>query len=326
MAAQKPQAGWWLWSINPLSLILWPLSLVFCLLVLMRRACYSKGLFERVKLSIPVIVVGNITVGGTGKSPLVHALVRLLTDRGYRVGILSRGYKSDHEQQVTLLSHGETSERAGDEANMLSELCACPMAIGADRVTAAFQLLRQFPELQLLISDDGLQHYALARDIEIIVQRKQAFGNGFCLPAGPLREPLSRLRQCDLVLDRDTQDSKEQLGACWNLNNPQQHRALPEFAGQKIYALAGIGFPESYFERLRAAGLDIEAHAFPDHYAYQPADLDPFRDAPVLVTHKDAVKLRKFAADNIWVVPLELTLSDDLQYRLLKLVESKLNG
>lgn len=214
---------------------------------------------------------------------------------------------------------------AGDEANMLSELCTCPVAVAVDRARAGRELLKRFPGLDLLISDDGLQHYALARDIEIIVKREAALGNGFCLPAGPLREPPGRLDQCDLLIDRDAPALSEHLGDCWNLMHPRQSRPLASFARQNPHALAGIAFPGTFFEALRRHGLQIEARAFPDHHDFRRDDL-PDDGRPILVTHKDAVKLRAFAMENIWVVPLELQLPDDLQYRLLKIVESSLNG
>ncbi len=326
MSQNTRQAGWWLWSKNPVSLILWPLSVIFCLLVNLRVKLYQWHILKSEKISTAVIIVGNISVGGNGKTPFVASLVKLLLAKSYKVGILTRGYKSDHEQQTTILSQSQVSDRAGDEANMLSELCQCPIAVGANRVNAAKILVSQFPDLDVLIADDGLQHYALSRDIEIIVQREKAYGNGFCLPAGPLRESRSRLSRANLVVDRDGKEITEQSGKCWNLKHPDHQCELSDFVGQKLYALAGIGFPELFFDMLRKQGLDPETRAFGDHQVFTAEDLQSFKDIPLLVTHKDAVKLRPFATDNIWVVPLELTLSDDLQYRLLTLIEPKLHG
>ncbi len=324
--SQPIHAGWWLWRLNPLALLLWPLSLIFCALVTVRRKLYQLGILKSSALTVPVVVVGNISVGGNGKTPIVVSLIKLLQQKGYQAGVLTRGYKSDLAQDYLILQQGMTSERAGDEANMLSELCNCPVAIGADRVAAGQALLQQVPELDLIICDDGLQHYALKRDAEIIVKRQLALGNGFCLPAGPLREPLSRLSQCDVLIEREGKQIVQQTGVCWNLSAPQQTAALESFRGQTVYALAAIGFPELFFEQLRRAGLTIIANAFADHYAFSRLDIEGFADKPLLVTHKDAVKLRAFGCDNIWVVPLELTLSDDLQLKLLNLLESKLNG
>ena len=323
---QSSYAGWWLWRLNPLALLLWPLSLIFCSLVGLRRWLYQHEILKSTVLPVPVLVVGNISVGGNGKTPIVVSLVRLLQQRGYRPAILTRGYKSDLGKTCLLLQQGNTSEQAGDEANMLSELCACPVAIGADRVAAGQSLLNQLPDLDIIICDDGLQHYALKRNAEIIVHRSLALGNGFCQPAGPLREPVSRFKQCDLLIERDGPDILQQAGICWNLSDPQQTRALESFSEQSVYALAAIGFPELFFQQLRQAGLQVIANAFGDHYAFSEADIAGFSDKPLLVTHKDAVKLRSFGFENIWVVPLELTLSNDLQLKLLNLVESTLNG
>lgn len=320
------RSGWWLWSRNPLALILWPLSVLFCLLAGIRRGLYRRHWLASSKLSKPVVVVGNISVGGNGKTPVVHSLARLLLSKGYKAGILTRGYKSDVEGQIEILANGEIAQRAGDEANMLSELCACPIAVGADRVKSARALIDQYPELDVLLCDDGLQHYALARDMEIIVKRDKALGNGFCLPAGPLREPLGRLSECDLLISRDSDDLSESLGDCWNLVHPGETRPLTTFRETPVYALAGIGFPGLYFQQLRDSGLEIKGYAFADHHVFTAADLPADAHRPVLVTHKDAVKLRPFATENIWVVPLELTLSDDLQYRFLNILESKLHG
>jgi len=325
--ADKPyQQGIWLWSINPLSVSLWPLSKLFCLLTWIRYQFFQWKLFKSTELAATVLVVGNITVGGNGKTPIVIALFRLLQSKGYKVGILSRGYKSDYEQSINLLTKGETSDKAGDEANMLSELCRCPIAIGADRVSSGQILLKKFPDTEILLSDDGLQHYSMQRDIEFAVRRYAAEGNGFCLPAGPLREPKSRLDRCDLIIDREGEDITENFGKCWNLKDPSQVRSLNEFCQQTIYAVAGIGFPELFFKSLEKLGLDVITQAYADHYIFKESDLSAKADKPLLVTHKDAVKLRKFGLNNIWVVPLDLTLSNKLQSTIVKLVESKING
>ena len=323
-------AGRWLWRRGPTAWLLWPLSLVFCALVRLRRWLYRIGWLPSTRPDVPLIVVGNLSVGGQGKTPVVRALSLILQRQSRRVGLLTRGYKSDHEGDIRILEQGQTHPAAGDEANMLSELCGLPIAVGADRVAAADALLRQHPELDLLISDDGLQHYRLGRDIEIVVQRPGGYGNGFCLPAGPLREPLSRLRSVDLVIDRGSDDVRERLGDAWNLLDASQRRPLSTFAGRPLHALAGIGFPEAFFDGLRAAGLSPRCQAFPDHHDYAAMELRELVQQPLLVTHKDAVKLRPIAEAqgwrNIWVVPLELELSDAVQSRLMQLLENKTRG
>jgi len=329
-ALPAPAAGRWLWRRGPLAWLLWPLSLLFCSLVRLRRGLYRLGLLRSVKPRVPLIVVGNLSVGGQGKTPVVQALSRLFGGRGRRVGLLTRGYKSDHEGDIRLLEQGQTHPAAGDEANMLSELTRLPIAVGADRVAAAEALIDQHPELDLLISDDGLQHYRLGRDIEIVVQRPGGYGNRFCLPAGPLREPLSRLKTVDRVIDRGSEEVHERLGVAWNLLDAGQRRPLQSFAGQPLHALAGIGFPEAFFDGLRAAGLNPRCQAFPDHHDYSALDLADLVTVPLLVTHKDAVKLRPIAEaqgwSDIWVVPLELELSDALQSELMQLLETKTRG
>ena len=310
--------------------MLWPLSLLFCLLVKLRRQLYRVRWLKSQRLPVPVIIVGNISLGGNGKTPVVHSVLKLLQHRGFNPGILTRGYKSDLEKEILILASAQTSEHAGDEANMLSEICACPIAVGADRIQSSQALLQQHPDLDVLIADDGLQHYRLDRDIEIIVERQQAYGNGFCLPAGPLREPKSRSDSADIIIQRDSNDIVEQFGDCWNLANPQQRCKLSSFANQKMAALAGIGFPQLFFDALSQQVELVQTFFFTDHHEYTRLDLQACLQWPLLVTHKDAVKIRHLLDEtelkNIWVVPLELTLSDDLQCRLLNLLESKLNG
>lgn len=328
--SETRKQGWWLWNVNPVSLLLWPLSLLFCLIVFIRRSLYNRKILESHKLPIPVIVVGNISLGGNGKTPVVHSVLKLLRQQGYQVGVLTRGYKSDHEGETLILQSAQISQRAGDEANMLSELCACPIAVGAERIKSAQALLKAYPTLDVLIADDGLQHYRLQRDIEIIVERKQSYGNGFCIPAGPMREAKSRLKSADLLIQRDGPDLSESLGECWNLSDPSKRCALSTFLHTEVAALAGIGFPELFFEALNKQITLQQTYTFSDHHEYTERELKRCLGLPLLITHKDAVKIRTLldqdALQNIWVVPLELTLSDDLQYRLINLLESKSHG
>ena len=188
------------------------------------------------------------------------------------------------------------------------------------------QLLEKHPQIDVIISDDGLQHYALQRDIEIAVCRYVAFGNGLLIPAGPLREPRDRLKDFDLVINRDSDEVIESLGHTWNLAEPDQRRHISEFRGQQVHALAGIGFPDIFFASLKQMGIDVIEHEFPDHHEFSPQDLNLKPDLPILVTHKDAVKLRGILRDDIWVVPLHLELSQNLQNQLLQLLEHKHHG
>ena len=262
----------------------------------------------------------------TAKTPVVVALFQLLRDRGYHPAIVTRGYKSGNENKIQILSDGKTDKAVGDEANMISEICCCPIGVGSNRVGAAQQILAEYPQTNVIISDDGLQHYALQRDIEIAVCRYVAFGNGLLIPAGPLREPRDRLNDFDITINRDSDEIVESLGKVWNLANPEQQCHISDFQGQQVHALAGIGFPEIFFSSLRQLGIDPLEHEFPDHHHFAPQDLVVKPDLPILVTHKDAVKLRGMAQENTWVVPLSLELSDALQDRLFQLLESKHHG
>ncbi len=324
--SDQRRQGWWLWSMNPLSVLLMPVSVLFYLVASLRRNAYRLGLLKSHKLPVTTIVVGNITLGGNGKTPVVIALHQLLQGRGYKIGIITRGYKSGHEQTIQILSDGLTSPAVGDEANMISEICRCPIGVGADRVGAARRILEQFPEIDVILSDDGLQHYALKRDIEIAVCRFMAMGNGLMLPAGPLREPRKRLQQVDITINRDSDQVVESLGEVWNLVQPERKRDISEFHGKQVHALAGIGFPEIFFASLVQMGLDVIEHEFPDHYEFSAQELNLKPDLPILVTHKDAVKLKAIARDNVWVVPLHIELGTELSEQIIQLLESRHHG
>jgi len=318
--------GWWLWSMNPLAILLGPVSLLFYLTASLRRLAYRLRLLPSKKLPVTTIVVGNITLGGNGKTPIVIALYQLLQAKGYHVGIITRGYKSGHEKVVQLLSDGLTNTDVGDEANMISEICRCPIGVGADRIGAANRILQQFPDTDIILSDDGLQHYRLRRDIEIAVCRYLALGNGLMLPAGPLREPRSRLQQVDITINRDSDQIVESLGEVWNLLQPDIKRNISDFAGKQVHAVAGIGFPEIFFASLAQMGIDAIEHEFPDHHEFSAQDLKLKPDLPILVTHKDAVKMKAIVRDNVWVVPLQIELGEELSNQVLQLLESRHHG
>jgi ATP-binding cassette, subfamily B, bacterial MsbA len=318
--------GWWLWSMNPLSILLMPVSAVFYLAASLRRLAYRLGIFKSYKLPVTTVVVGNITLGGNGKTPIVIALHQLLQSRGYQVGIVTRGYKSGHEQTIQLLHNGLTSNAVGDEANMMSEICGCPIGVGANRVAAAWRILERHPEIDVILSDDGLQHYALQRDVEIAVCRFMALGNGLMLPAGPLREPRARLRQVDITINRESDQVVESLGEVWNLQQPEKKCNISDFQGRQVHALAGIGFPEIFFASLAQMGINVIEHEFPDHHEFTASELNLTPQLPILVTHKDAVKLKSIARDNVWVVPLKIELSEELNEQIIQLLESRRHG
>ncbi len=325
-ASTQKRQGWWLWSMNPVSILLMPLALIFYMLSSLRRLAYRLRLLRTIRLPVTTIVVGNITLGGNGKTPVVIALFELLESKGYHPAIVTRGYKSGNEEELQLLQDGQVSVRVGDEANMISEICRCPIGIGSDRVGAALKILEKHPQVDVILSDDGLQHYALHRDIEIAVCRYLAFGNGLLIPAGPLREPRDRLKKFDLIVDRDSDQILESLGQVWNLAEPDHQCHITEFRGRQVHAVAGIGFPELFFTSLKQIGIEAIEHEFPDHHEFTAQELVLKPDLPILLTHKDAVKLHGIQRDNIWVVPLHLELSQKLQDQLLLILERKLHG
>ena len=325
-ASTQKRQGWWLWSMNPMSILLMPLSLGYYLAAGLRRLGFRAGLLRSTQLPVTTIVVGNITLGGNGKTPIVVALFQLLQGKGYKPAIITRGYKSGYENKVQVLTGGRTDNQVGDEANMMSEICQCPIGVGADRVAAALKILQVDPETNVILSDDGLQHYALKRDIEIAVCRYVAFGNGLLIPAGPMREPRNRLKQVDIAINRDSNQIIESLGQVWNLMSPAKKIPVEDFINQQVHAVAGIGFPEIFFTALKQVGIDPIEHEFPDHHEFTSQDLNLKPELPILVTHKDAVKLKGMANHNIWVVPLEIELSQDLQDQLMQLLESRHHG
>jgi len=313
---------------GPLPVLLLPLSALYCLVVLARRAAYRVGLLPRFRLPVPVIIVGNITVGGTGKTPLVIWVTGFLKARGYRPGIVSRGYggrASSWPQQVRADSDPYV---VGDEAVLLARRCDCPMAVGPDRVSAARALL-EYSDCDILVSDDGLQHYPLERDIEIaVVDGVRRFGNGHCLPAGPLREPRRRLEEVDLVVSNGPGGRLEypmriRPGVPRRLDDPGQSQPLEVFHGVTVHAVAGIGHPERFFDVLRRAGLQVQAHPFPDHHRFSAGDLDFGDGAPVFMTEKDAVKCQRFAAGHHWYLPVDAEPDERFAARLGALVDAR---
>ena len=315
------------WDRNGLALVLLPFSWLYCLLVFLRRTAYRLKIFRTRRLSVPVIVVGNITVGGTGKTPLVIWLAQHLQDMGLKPGIVSRGYGGNAKYWPQQVLPGSDPVAVGDEPVLIAQRTNCPVSVGPDRAAAALAL-QQFSDCNVIISDDGLQHYALGRDIEIVVvDGERGFGNGFCLPAGPLREREGRMNSADMVVSNGTTGPGRyimQLGSIEvvNLLDPSQTRNLDDFTENgRVYAMAGIGNPERFFKQLVNAGIDIERMGFPDHHKYSEADLEIAGDATVLMTEKDAVKCRRFAKSQHWYVRVDAKLHDAFSIRLTKLIK-----
>ena len=287
--------------------LLWPASLVFGAVAATRRLLYKLRLARSVHPGVPVIIVGNITVGGSGKTPLVLWMAEYLRAKGWSPAIVSRGYggKTDWPRAATVASEAED---VGDEPIVLSRRSGCPVWVGADRVKVVEALREQHAGTDVVILDDGLQHYRLRRDIEIAVVDARGFGNGFLLPAGPLREPPWRLRSVDAVVSHGAPGR----GFAMQLEGDLAHRMtdarvrqpLKAFGQTRVHAVAGIGHPNRFFLHLARHGVKVLPHPFPDHHQFTPEELEFGDDAPVLLTEKDAVKLRRYARPNWWVLPV----------------------
>jgi len=291
-----------------------PLEALFRAVVFLRRACY-RHLLTAANVGVPVIVVGNISAGGTGKTPLVLWIVRRLQRRDLAPGIVTRGYGASPGRGARLVARTDDASQVGDEPLLLAQRSGVPVAVGRDRVEAARLLARA--GVQVIVSDDGLQHYRLARDMEIaVMDGERGLGNGACLPAGPLREPPSRLAEVDLVVVNGAQ-AKHWPGAATMALVPEalapvagaeQRRALQSFRGQPVHAVAGIGNPGRFFGMLAREGLEVIAHPLGDHARIRPADLEFGDGLPVLMTEKDAVKCGSFANPQTWYVPVSAVL------------------
>ena len=310
---------------NLIAVLLLPLAWLFTALVGLRRLAHRLGVFSVTRLPVPVIVVGNITVGGTGKTPLTLWLVQRLRAVGFTPGVVSRGYGGRAATWPQWVTPDSDPIQVGDEPVLIAQRAACPVAVAPQRVAAARMLLER-TRCDVLICDDGLQHYALARDIEIaVVDGARQFGNGWRLPAGPLRESVTRLRTVDFVVMHGAPRATEfglrlELGHAYNLRDAASVRDLTLFRGSPVHAVAGIGHPARFFAQLRAARLQLIEHPFPDHHAYTPGDLNFSDSLPVLMTEKDAVKCRTFAAAHCWAVTAQARVDE----RLATLVVEKL--
>lgn len=287
------------------------LSLVYRIIGALRGFAYRLGLFHRVQLSVPVLVIGNLTLGGTGKTPLTETLVRALTARGWKPGVVLRGYGGS-ERGPLRVPADELASRVGDEALLLARQTGVPVAIGADRAAAA-QLLIDQAGVDLIVADDGLQHLRLARDVEVLViDGRRRYGNRRVLPAGPLREPLTRLASLPIrVVNGGTPEQGEhpmrvQPVALRDLASGQ--RMSPEsLRGQRAHAVAGIGDPERFFLTLDELGIKIQRHPYPDHHGFRSEDLQFGDGQPVIVTEKDAVKLAGLALPpKLWVLEVRI--------------------
>ncbi len=324
MAASFPEQHWY--RLSALSLALWPASLLYGALMALRRLAYRSGVLRVARVPVPVIVVGNIVAGGTGKTPLVLWLAAMLKKNGWNPGIVSRGYRGSAAAPISVAA-GSPVNLVGDEPLLLARHSGCPVWIGRGRVRAATGLLAAHPECNLLILDDGLQHYGLARDIEIAVEDGRGAGKGFFLPAGPLREPESRqvdawVANAALCGARQPCFRMDLRGYIFRSLGAPRAAPAAAFAGKKLHAVAGIGNPQRFFDHLARLGLATVNHAFPDHYAYTAGDLDFADCEALLMTEKDAVKCEAFAREHWYALQVEADLAPAFSDFIL----AKLNG
>ncbi len=318
-------------SKNLLSTILLPLSWIFRTAVVLRRSYYRIRNSNNSYLPVFVIVVGNLTVGGTGKTPFVIWLAKYCKNKGLNVGIVTRGYKRESKQHMIEVQPQTTPSEVGDEALLLALKTSCPVIVSANRRQAVETLVSKY-QVEVVLSDDGLQHYNMPRDKEIvIVDTEQLFGNGRCLPAGPLREPVKRIKSCDLIIYSNCENSsnaafKMQINDAVSLSSDIVRKSVKDFTNFTVHAVAGIGNPSRFFNALRGAGIQVIEHRFPDHYTYQENDLE-FNDAhPILMTEKDAVKCKKFTHKDIWYVPVSLLPNDLLRQSISTIIEGIQHG
>lgn len=322
---QKWIDRWW-YKPNYCSFILWPFAWCYCLIVAFRRWLYSIGLKKTHQLPVPVIIIGNMTVGGNGKTPLVIYLAQQLRRMGYHPGIISRGYKGKINSSPLSVYADSDPVIVGDEPVLIARHTQCPVVVSPNRVAAAHYLLNNY-YCNVILSDDGLQHYALARDIEIaVVDGERRFGNRQCLPAGPLREPLHRLNQVDFVVCNVSEQPallheytmRLEPQAFVNLLDPNRHESSHYFQRYSLHALAGIGNPNRFFAALRKLGLSVTEHAFPNHHRFSLEEIQFSPEHQVLMTEKDAVKCFAFALANCWYLAIEAQVESAFLLELLQ--------
>lgn len=318
---------WYRKSLHPVTFLLLPLSGIFGCVVAARRWFYRKGIFKTQKFTAPVIVVGNITVGGTGKTPFVIWLTNFLQEQGYKPGIVSRGYGGREHNKPYWIRSQSTAAEAGDEAILLAQKTNCPVVVSVNRAAAVNAILLN-THCNIVVTDDGLQHYALDRDMEIVmIDSMRQFGNKRLLPAGPLREKLTRLKAVDFVVTNySVRGAAHHEVSQYSMHLILSHLVslttleeivIAEFNPKRIHAVAGIGNPYQFFAALKQLGFDVIEHVFPDHHLYQAHDVEFGDDLPIVMTEKDAVKCMSFANDRFWYVSVIAKMNAKLEHDLL---------
>ena len=321
-ARPRRTPAWWFDAQQPVPLWARAIEPVYAAASGLRRSLYRRGWLRSRRMPVPVLVIGNLTAGGSGKTPLVIAIARDLQQAGWQVGVATRGYGRDAADTPLWVTAQTDPALGGDEPVLIARRSGARVRADADRAAAAQALVDA--DCNVVLCDDGLQHYRLARDVEIeVVDARRRYGNGRLLPAGPLREPAARGAQWAFRIwnlgDADSAAGSDSPFGHWPMQlhigaaEPLLHgRAIPlqRFAGQRVHAVAGIGDPERFFATLRGQGIAVVPHAFGDHHRFQPADLQFGSDLPVLMTEKDAVKCHAFANERHFAVPVEARLPE----------------
>jgi len=317
---------------SPLRWGLFPFAAVYKSLARLRRVAYRRSLLKTVELPVPVVVVGNVSVGGTGKTPFVIWLAAELQMRNLRVGIVTRGYRGSARDWPRVVDAKSDPHEVGDEPVLLARRTNCPVVAGPDRVAAAQRLLAEH-RVDVVISDDGLQHYRLGRRFEIaVVDGVRGMGNGLCLPAGPLREPADRISEVDAIVVNGGDwghagvfRAKAVVTSVYRVSN-REARTLGSLKGAPVHAVAGIGNPQRFFDLLEEAGLDVIPHPLEDHAEIGPDQLAFDEPGAVLITEKDAVKCESIAHANVWCVVVDLSFDTNTTARLMRLVLRDVEG
>ena len=326
------QRGWS--EPNALNYLLLPLTVVYQCVMVLRQFLYSHKILDVYQSDCPVVVVGNISVGGTGKTPLTMAIVKKAKMMGFSPGVISRGYGGQALEWPQLVEPETSAHYVGDEAVLIARKAQCPVAVGPKR-GETIELLLENHQCDLIISDDGLQHYALRRDVEIaVVDQQRRHLNRFCLPSGPLREPESRLRTVDLIMnhtafdlanDLSERDFSESVDAKFILEvtslvslTEQQEQQVDK--SQTFHAVTGIGHPTRFFKLLSSLGYHIIEHDFPDHHRFVVDDFDFGDELPVIMTGKDAVKCLAFAKPNWYFLEVEARLNQSAEAKIEQLL------
>jgi tetraacyldisaccharide 4'-kinase len=315
---------------NRFSILLLPVSWLYQVYVSIRRFAYFTGLLPKHEVAVPVIVVGNITVGGTGKTPLIIWLCQYLVEQGYRPGILSRGYSGHASKWPQQVRPDSDPYTVGDEPVLLARRSGRPVAVSPNRYLAAVQLL-EHTDCNILLCDDGLQHLSLDRDLELaVIDGDRRFGNGHCLPAGPLREPLRRLNTVDMVIGKEKAGKNEYLmeyeyGDLLAVNN-NNRLSIQMLKGETVHVVTGIANPKRFYSYLRSHDIRIIKHIFPDHYFYTSEDLQFGDELAVVMTEKDAVKCKDMVGENAWYIPINARLNEVFHHRITNLLRDIING